>query len=75
MRKTTLLLLVAGVIPLFFVFVPVVPTLLVPCIPAIYGPDYASLSNHFLGVGAVYFPTGGLSGSYQFWTHGAIFCI
>jgi len=74
MKKRTLLLLVIGIFVLFFVFVPVVPTYLIPCLE---GPplDFASLSNHFLGVGAVYLSGDGSFGSYQFWTHGAIFCI
>jgi len=74
MRKRTLLLLIAGALVLFFIFVPVVPTDLVPCVIHTYGPDYASLSNHFFGIGAVYlgsFP----SGSYQLWTHGVVFCF
>lgn len=74
MRKRRLVLFVAGVLVLFFVFAPVVPTYLIPCIA---GPplDFASLSNHFFSVGVVYLPVQGRYGSYQFWTHGAIFCI
>lgn len=74
MSKWALILLVVASFALFFVFAPVVPTHLVTCIPAISGSDYASLSNHFFGVGEVYL-AGGSNSSYQFWTHGVVDCI
>lgn len=69
MRKKALLLLVPAAFVLFFIFAPVVPTYLTPCIPSPGGPDYASLSNHFFGVGGVYLSFG----SYELWTHGVFF--
>ncbi|HYA55220.1 MAG TPA: hypothetical protein VED22_00335 [Nitrososphaerales archaeon] len=68
MRRWYVGLVLAVAFTLFFVFVPVVGTHLVPCLIG-GGFGYASLSFHFFGVGGTY-----QYGSYGFLTQGIPLC-